>query len=50
MLGDDLKAAALPELDEGVRNQVLEDMIAEVVDFLEGRTVDLKARIRALMA
>ena len=31
MLGDDLKAAALPELDEGVRNQVLEDMPPEQV-------------------
>ena len=30
-LGDDLKAAALPELDEGVRNQVLEDMPPEQV-------------------
>jgi magnesium transporter len=31
MLGDDFKAAALPELDEAVRDQVLEDMPAEQV-------------------
>src|SRR4029078_3835415 len=31
MLGDDLKAAALPELDEAVRDQVLEDMPPEQV-------------------
>ena len=30
-LGDDFKAAALPELDEAVRDQVLEDMPAEQV-------------------
>jgi magnesium transporter len=31
MLGDDFKAAALPELDEAVRDQVLEEMAAEQV-------------------
>ena len=31
MLGDDFKAAALPELDEAVRDQVLEEMPSEQV-------------------
>ena len=48
MLGDDFKAAALPELDEAVRDQVLEDMppeqVAEALQQLELRRRGLSAR------
>ena len=47
-LGDDFKAAALPELDEGVRDQVLEEMpaeqVAEVLQQLELGRSRLSAR------